>query len=89
MYLLSLGLKTSSVRQSIQFTFNLATSCSNITVISHNVQAFTSPHWLKPPADQAQRSVRRVEDLASAGLSAESTSPENTSRGPRGECPDA
>jgi len=74
-YLLSLGLKTSSVRQSIQVTFNLTTSCSNITVISHNVSAFTNPHWLKLPADQAQRSACRVEDLASAGLSAEFSSP--------------
>jgi len=40
-------------------------------IISHNVSAFTNPHWLKLPTDSAQRSVRRVGDLASAGLSAE------------------
>lgn len=33
--------------------------------------AFTNPHWLKQPVDRAQRSVCRVEDLASAGLSPE------------------
>jgi hypothetical protein len=43
--------------------------------ISDNVQAFTNPRWLKLLADPAQRSGRRVEDLASAGLSAESTTP--------------
>jgi len=42
--------------------------------MSYNVQAFTNPHWLKQLTDSAQRSVRRVEDLASAGLSADITS---------------
>jgi len=45
-----------------------------VQMISPNVSAFTNPHWLKLPTDLAQRSVRRVEDLASAGLSAESHS---------------
>ena len=46
-----------------------------IASLSYNVYAFTNPHWLKLLTDPAQRSVRRVEDLASAGLSAETTPP--------------
>jgi len=58
-------------------------------VISANVQAFTNPHWLKLQTDPAQRKVRRVEDLASAGLSAGLSTSENASCGPRGVSPDA
>jgi len=59
---------------------------TSITTVSSNVSAFTNPHRLKLPVDQAQRSVRRVEDLASAELSARTYIPENTSCGPRREC---